>query len=164
MSETQITCLQSSCDYLCVTVCVRVCLLCHCLPKFQRVKAFTDSTAILEPFKGGKLRLFSGNIEGEFLQLVRHCFHSTYTMALIIRPRRETRKQFKGGDQRDGQKVWLPSHVILLLAYFQVTFLQLLWRQQSQMIMLNYDWFKLKSLMISQKEHSRVGGDIILSV
>jgi len=41
------------------------------------VKAFTDSTAILEPFKGGKLRLFGGNIEGEFLQLVRHHYHST---------------------------------------------------------------------------------------
>lgn len=36
----------------------------------QRIKAFTDETAIVEAFKGGKFSLFNGNIHGEYVQLV----------------------------------------------------------------------------------------------
>ncbi|XP_065882852.1 activator of 90 kDa heat shock protein ATPase homolog 1-like [Dysidea avara] len=44
----------------------------YTLTNIERVKAFTDSTVILEPFKGGKFQMFGGNIEGEFLQLERN--------------------------------------------------------------------------------------------
>ena len=36
----------------------------------QRVKAFTDDTATVEPFKGGKFSLFNGSVHGEYVQLV----------------------------------------------------------------------------------------------
>lgn len=35
------------------------------------VQAFTRSAAMVEPERGGKFRLFNGNVYGEFQELVR---------------------------------------------------------------------------------------------
>lgn len=37
------------------------------------VQAFTHTAAVVEPEKGGKFRLFGGNVFGEFQELVRTC-------------------------------------------------------------------------------------------